>query len=100
MKLTKDKVKIDEHYFIVTVLKRGQPCEVKKPIKNSILNLWQEVYSEAKEGQFLFSKGLRPSDKRINANQTLARTRKGKLGITADFYSLKHLNLDEVSDKK
>lgn len=100
-KLTKDKVKIDEQYFIVTVLKRGQPCEVKKPIKNSILNLWQEVYSDAKEGQFLFSKGLRPSDKRINANQITRRWRehvKGKLGITADFYKLKHLNLDEVSD--
>ena len=38
-KLTKDKVRIDEQYFVVTVLKRGQPCEVKKPIKNSILNL-------------------------------------------------------------
>ena len=33
MKLTKDKVKIDEHYFIVTVLKRGQPCEVKSRLK-------------------------------------------------------------------
>lgn len=100
-KLTKDKVRIDEQYFVVTVLKRGQPCEVKKPINNSVLNLWEEIYSEAKQGQFLFSKGLRPGDERVNPNQITRRWRehvKKKLGITADFYSLKHLNLDEVSD--
>ena len=102
MLLTTDKVNLAEQYFIVTVKKGIQQCEVKKPIKNIIKSLWIEIMNEAKSGQFLFAKGLRPGDKAINANQITRRWRthvKNKLKIPADFYSLKHLNLDEIAEE-
>jgi hypothetical protein len=54
---------------------------------------------------FVFSKGLKPGIKQIRADQITRRWRRhvkgkvenGGLGITADFYSLKHLNLDETA---
>ena len=49
---------------------------------------------------FIFSKGLKPGPKGIRADQISRRWRvhiKKKLGITCDFYSLKHLNTDQTS---
>ncbi|HUZ59147.1 MAG TPA: hypothetical protein VMU83_10225 [Hanamia sp.] len=101
MKLKKEKVFINDQYYIVTVMKRGQPTEVKKPIKDSVKKLWEEISNEAKVGQFLFSKNLCPGADSISPRQITRRWKthvKDKLKITADFYSLKHLNLDEVSE--
>lgn len=101
LKIKKEKVFLNEQYFIVTVMKRGQPTEIKKPIKDSVKYLWVEITTEAKEGQFLFSKNLCPANHSISPRQITRRWKshvKEKLKITADFYSLKHLNLDEVSE--
>ena len=54
---------------------------------------------------YVFSKGLKPGSGQIRADQITRRWRrhvkgkveKGGLGVTADFYSLKHLNLDETA---
>lgn len=100
MLLTTDKVNLDEQYFIVTIKKGIQPIEVKKPIKNIITPLWIEIMNEANSGQYLFAQGLKPGNRSINANQITRRWRthvKDKLKINADFYSLKHLNLDEIA---
>jgi integrase len=100
MLLTTEKVNLEEQYFIVTIKKGKQPFEVKKPIKNIIKSLWVEVMNESKPGQYLFAKALKPGNEPINANQITRRWRthvKDKLKINADFYSLKHLNLDEIA---
>lgn len=101
MGVTKEKVFLREQYFIVTTLKRGGPTEVRKPIKTIIKHLWEEIYNSAAPGDFLFAKNLQPGKVKISAWQISRRWRehaKKKLGITADFCCLKHMNLDEVED--
>ena len=68
---------------------------------DSVKKLCEEICNEAKAGQFLFSKKLCPGSDSISPRQITRRWKthvKDKLKITADFYSLKHLNLDEVSE--
>ena len=98
MLLKKSDVDIVGQKFKVTILK-GM-TETFKPIKDIVLPLWQQVYNEAKTGQFLFAKGLCPGDVSINPRQITRRWRvhvKEKLNIEADFYSMKHSNLDEIA---
>ena len=99
MEIKTFNVDLQNQQFLVVVNKGRSSAEYKKPIKNIVLPLWAEIINKAKEGQYLFSKGLKPGDIPINANQGRRwRTHiKGKLHITADFYSLKHSNLDEIS---
>ena len=100
MEIKTFNVDLQNQQFLVVVNKGRSSAEYKKPIKNIVLPLWAEIINKAKEGQYLFSKGLKPGDIPINANQISRRWRnhiKGKLHITADFYSLKHSNLDEIS---
>lgn len=90
---------------------KGDNCRwIWKPIKDIVLPLWREIIDEAQmlspvesEKVFLFSDGLKPAIKAraISALQISRRWRshvKNKLGITADFYSLKHLNTTEMMD--
>jgi integrase len=73
---------------------------VIKPIKDIVLPLWNELLAEAKSGDFLFSKGLIPGLYPINTDQVTKRWNrhvKKKRNVNCDFYSLKHLNLDETA---
>lgn len=95
-----DHVNLIEQKFRVTIKKGKVTKEVWRPIKDIALPLWREIMSEANAGQFLFSKGLVPGGLKINAHQITKRWRvhvKQKLNVTADFYSLKHSNLDETA---
>jgi integrase len=104
--LRKNKhVKLEEQYFIVTVKKGNVTKEDIRGISNEALELWKEVWQEAKHGQVLFSVGLKPGDKPIRKDQALRRwvrlvkDDKTGLGIKKDFYSLKHTHTDAVAAK-
>ncbi|CAA0144337.1 site-specific integrase [Tenacibaculum maritimum] len=79
--------------------------KVTKPINKNISYLWREVLSEQEivnDEDFVFSKGLICGDHSIRPEQITRRWKahvKDKLGIEADFYALKHLNLDETIEK-
>lgn len=102
LRLKTEDVNLDEQYFRITVFKRKMLVEEKRPIKKIALPFWNEILKLASPDQFLFSKNLEPGKYSISPAQVTRRWRvhiKNKLGITADFYSLKHLNLDEVTEQ-
>lgn len=94
MGIQKEHVELDKQGIWVLVKKGNGQWEWKwKTIIKSALSLWEEVMQEAKPGNYLFSKGLRPGPVRISARQLTIRWRwhvKEKLGINKDFYELKH----------
>lgn len=95
-------VDLENQRFKVMMKKGKNYQEEWRIIKDVSLNLWLEILSMASGNQFLFSKGLLPGDCPIRREQITRRWRrhvKKPLGITADFYSLKHSNLDEVADQ-
>ena len=111
--LKKEDVNLDIQEFNVTIKKGNQYKEVTKVILKPVINLWKELLQEAKKGDYIFSKGLRPSKTNVNSNQITRRWYRlvknsdkikdedGKiLNITADFYSLKHSFLDSLEIEK
>jgi site-specific recombinase XerC len=100
MKLRLQDVNLNNQTLKVTVIKGRSRKEVLKPIKHIALPFWQEVVKDATEGQYLFAEGLLPGNEPIRTDQIAKRWYrhiKKKLKITADFYSLKHSNLDETA---
>jgi integrase len=87
-----------------TVLKGGRPHEVIRPLKTIALPFWIEVLAICGPDDFLFSEGLAPGPQEIRREQigrrwnTWVKDTKRGLGITADFYSIRHSNLDEVTN--
>ncbi len=85
------------------VKKGGAWHEVYRPIKDVILPLWVEHIGKAQNpDDFVFSWGLEPGPKKLPASQITKRwlrlvKKNTELKITADFYSLKHLNTDETA---
>ena len=62
--------------------------------------LWIAQVAGASPENYVFSEGLLPGTTAIKSYQITKRWYrlvKKKLGITADFYSLKHLNTDETA---
>lgn len=86
-----------------TFIKKGKLNKwVDRPIKKVSLDYWIEALKDAKPDEFVFSENLQPGKKMIRRDQVTKRWRvhvKEKLGITADFYSLKHSNLTEISER-
>jgi site-specific recombinase XerC len=78
-----------------------------RTIKDSALELWTELLENAEPDDFVFSKGLKPGPTQIRSDQITKRwyrhvkaaKEKGGLGIKADFYSLKHSNLDGIAQE-
>jgi integrase len=98
--LQKKDVNLTTQLFIVTIHKGKESRQVEKPIHNEVLELWKEIVTLAKPGQYLFSESLMPGNKIIRREQITRRWKthvKDKLKINADFYSLKHLYLDKVA---
>ena len=85
-----------------TLVKKGRNYNwVERPIKDIALPFWEKQLLFANPNHYVFSVGLVPGDKAIRRDQIGKRWRlrvKKTLGIQADFYSLKHLNLTEVSE--
>lgn len=85
--------------YVVVRKRNGDAEQVPKTIMRSVASLWQEVAGEARPGDYLFAKGLRPGPVAINEHQVTQRWRvhiKKKLGVVADFYSLKKKHTTEV----
>lgn len=105
MLIKKSDVDLLNRRYRVVVNKGVGAREEWRPIKEIIHHLWEEVMNEAKSSDFLFSKGLKPGQSSISASQITRRWRvhvkapiaRGGLNISADFYSLKHSNLDEIA---
>jgi site-specific recombinase XerC len=100
MNVKRSQVNLNEQYFIITIKKGRVYKEVVRPIKNVALQYWQKAIEGAAENDFIFSKGLLPGSSAIQSYQITKRWNrhiKTKLGIKEDFYSLKHLNLDETA---
>lgn len=94
-----EDVHIDKQYVKYVVKKGKRYAEVLRPIKNIALPYWREVVEMAQPGDYLFSVGLVPGEKKIIRDQVTRRWRvhvKEKLKITADLYSLKHSNTTEI----
>lgn len=102
MRLQVKDVDLVRQVFKVTVKKGRQSREVEKPIKDVALPYWTELLAaEPKPDFYVFSVGLMPGPKAIRPEQVTRRWEehvKVKLNITADLYSLKHLNTTEVVD--
>lgn len=83
------------------VKKGGLYKYVDRTIKNIAVPLWKEQIKGAFQDDFVFSKGLVPGATQIREDQIDKRWRrwvKVPLGISADFYTLKHGNLSEIVD--
>lgn len=85
-----------------TLIKKGNKLNwIERPIKDIALHLWQRSVFGARPDDYVFSDGLIPGPKMIAYKNIQRRWKmhiKDKLDITADFYSLKHLNLDQTAE--
>lgn len=101
MMLVKRKhVNLEKQTFRIIIKKGRQYKEVDKPIKNIALSFWIEAVKNAEKEDYIFSKNLQPGPDPIRSFQITKRWNrlvKKKLGIEYDFYTLKHLNLDETA---
>ena len=101
MMLVKRKdVELNKQCFKIIIKKGSTYKEVEKPIKNIALKFWEIAVANANQEDYIFSKNLKPGVSPIQSYQITKRWKrlvKVKLGIAEDFYSLKHLNLDETS---
>lgn len=96
------KVDLTGQEFIVLVKKGNQYEEQTRVISTPVLHLWQEVWNEAKDGEYLFGSMLRPGPKKQGERYVSQRWQvyvKKDLGIEKDFYSLKHKRSDLVAKK-
>jgi len=96
-------VNLDMQTAVFFIKKRKQWVREIKPIKDIALPFWREYLEGYQNGElFVISKNLYPGQTSISPNQITRRWRRWikedeELNICADFYSLKHLNTDEVS---
>jgi site-specific recombinase XerD len=93
-------VNLESQIFKVVVKKGRSYREVQKVIKDVAFPFWEQLMVNAKKEDFIFSKYLEAGKTSIRPEQITRRWKrhvKDKLGIEADFYSLKHLNTDETA---
>jgi integrase len=96
-----ENIHLEKSYYQVYVKKGRKKRWVTKVIKDIAMPYWREQIGSNISG-YMFSVGLLPGTKKIRDEQVTRRWKrhvKDKLGITADLYSLKHLNTDEVSEQ-
>lgn len=99
-RVQKKQVNLAKQEYKVTILKGNTYKEVIKVILPKALPFWSEIINECtSDDDFLFTRNLKPSLVPIQPYQITKRWKrlvKDKLDVTADFYSLKHLFLDEL----
>ena len=101
MKVKRTDVNLSNQSFKITIQKGTINKEVIRPIKKIALPFWEEAIFSASSDDYIFSKGLEPGKEPIQSYQITKRWNrhiKKKLGIKEDFYSLKHLNLDQTAE--
>ena len=92
-------VDIEKQKYKVLIKKGKQYVWVERVIKNCAVAFWKRAIFGGKKTDYIFSVGLKPGENKIRTQQISRRWRthvKEKLNISADFYSLKHTNLDET----
>ena len=99
-RVQKKDVNLAKQEYKITILKGKVSKEVIKVILPNALSFWTEIINECTDDEdYLFTRGLKPSLIPIQSFQISIRWRrwvKKKLDVTADFYALKHLFLDEL----
>lgn len=99
LSVRREDVDLKRQVFKVTIKKGRQYTEEERAINYKILPEWVQLCKGAPPGHYLFSAGLVPGPVMIDPWQVSKRWKvhvKDKLGITADFYSLKHLHTTRV----
>lgn len=99
-KLQVKDVDLQNQTFKIVRMKGQAHYERLCPIKTVALPLWAELVQGAGPDQYLFSEYLKPGDKPIRPDQVTKswkRHVKDRLGITADFYSIKHSHADDIA---
>ncbi|QYS85393.1 hypothetical protein JJC03_09085 [Flavobacterium oreochromis] len=94
-------VLLDYQKYRVLIAKGKQYKWVERVIKDVAFDLWEKSLYGGAQDDYVFSKGLIPGPQRIRREQISRRWSthvKKKLDIKADFYALKHINLDETAD--
>jgi len=96
--LTKELVNLKEQRIKYLVKKGKQQREVYRPIKDSVLELWTEMYNECPAGGHFFGRGFAPALTSMQANRVPKVWKKimKAYRLDATFYSLKHSNSTEV----
>lgn len=100
LKVKKEDVFLDEQVFCVSILKGSLSQQQHRVILPDVMHIWKSVLDKAESGDYLFSKDLLPGKHMINMEQINRRWKrhvKDKLGVTADFYSLKHLHTQLIA---
>jgi hypothetical protein len=101
-RIKREHIKLEKQKVEIHQLKGRNYKWVDATIIDDALPFWKELYEQAKPGQYIFSKGLKPGDTEVNPKQFSRlwnRLMKKKLGIEADSYTLKHWALDELAAK-
>jgi integrase len=100
IQLKASDIDLSRQRYKIIIQKGREYREVWKVIKNIALPFWINLLEKAKVNDYVFSVGLEPGVAQIQSYQITKRWYrlvKKKLNIEADFYSLKHLNLDETA---
>lgn len=99
-RVQKKDVYLDKREYRVTIKKGNSHREVIKVILPNALKYWTEIIQECtNEEDYLFTRNLQPSLIATQPYQITKRWKrlvKDKYNVTADFYALKHLFLDEL----
>jgi site-specific recombinase XerC len=99
-RVQKKDVYLDKREYRVTIKKGNSYREVIKVILPNALKYWEEIINECtNEEDYLFTRNLQPSLTATQPYQITKRWKrlvKDKYNVTADFYALKHLFLDEL----
>ena len=99
-RLQRKDVDLDKQEFVILLEKGGQYKRCTKVILGLALEYWREVCEECQSpDDYLFALNFVPSKKMGNkeiVTRFWKRNVKDKLGIEADFYSLKHYMLDNL----
>jgi len=102
MRLKGKDVDLKSQKYSCIILKGKAHVETERTIKNIALPFWEEHMQNCSNNDYVFSRNLLPGPTPIDASQIGRRWKrhvKDKLGITADFYSLKHMNATETGEE-
>jgi integrase len=97
--ITPKDVDLQNQRFKVIVKKGREQIEKWKVIKNIALPLWIDTMKDCNPADFVFALGFKPGKTKLRTQLISTYWRKlvkKPLGITADFYSLKHSNSTEI----
>ena len=117
MRLQGKHVDLKRQTMLVLVKKGRQYVEKELPVKDIAVPFWEMALEGCAPQDYIFSEGLQPGVDEVSARQITRRWAshvKGKkesrsagkhqstiprmdIEVTADFYSLKHSNLDEIA---